>query len=207
VIAVTWDHAHLYAELCDGTVVIGEGNIDVPKHDPSIPIKRVYLQPEAQANPEATEAVAESDFIVLAPGNLFTSTVPNLLVAGIPEALRQTRAPLIYVMNLMTRHGETDGYTASQHVEQIVRYGGRMPDAVLLHDGPIPFGELVSKYEAERSYPVRMDADNLHKMGVKIVKARNVVPEAAFVRVRHDPIRTARALMELFGKLGPTGEK
>lgn len=207
VIAVTWDNAHLYAELCDGTVVIGEGNIDVPKHDSSIPIHRVYLRPEARANPEAVEAIAESDFIVLAPGNLFTSTVPNLLVEGIPEALRDSRAPLIYVMNLMTRHGETDGYTASQHVEQIIRYGGRTPDAVLLHDGPIPFGELVSKYEAEKSYPVSIDVDNLYEMGVKVVKCRNVVPEAAFVRVRHDPVRTARALIELFGKLGVGGQK
>lgn len=203
VIAVTWDHAHLYAELCDGTVVIGEGNIDVPKHDPSIPIKKVYLHPDARANPEAVEAIMESDFIVFAPGNLFTSTVPNLLVTGIPEALRQTKAPLIYVMNLMTRHGETDGYTASQHVEQIIRYGGRAPDALLVHHGSIPFGELVSKYEAEKSYPVRADVENLHRMGVKVVLPRNIVPETAFVRVRHDPARTAKALIELFGRLRP----
>ena len=207
VLAVTWDHAHLHAELCDGAVVVGEGNIDVPKHDPSIPIKRVYLQPQAQANPDAVEAIVESDFVVLAPGNLFTSTVPNLLVSGIPEALRETTAPLVYVMNLMTRHGETDGYTASRHVEQIARYSGRVPDAVLVHKGPIPFGGLVSKYEAEKSYPVRIDTDNLYKMGVKVVKARNIVPEAAFVRVRHDPIRTAKALGGLLGKLGAPGAK
>jgi uncharacterized cofD-like protein len=205
VIAVTWDHVHLYAELCDGAVVIGEGNIDVPKHDPSIPIRRVYLQPEAQANPEAVEAILKSDFVVLAPGNLFTSTIPNLLVKGIPEALQQTNASLIYIMNLMTRYGETDGYTASEHVKQIVHYSrGRVPDAVLVHKGEIPFGELISKYQAEKSYQVGIDIDHLSDMGVRVVTCRNVVPEAAFVRVRHDPDRTARALVELFGKLDST---
>jgi len=201
VLAVTWDHSHLHAELSDSAVVIGEGNIDVPKHDPSIPINRVYLEPRARANPDAVKAILESDFLVLAPGNLFTSTVPNLLVSGIPEALRETTAPLVYVMNLMTRHGETDGYSASRHVEQIIRYGGRVPDAVLVHEGPIPFGELVSKYQAEKSYPVLIDPGNLYGMGVKIVKAWNIVPEAAFVLVRHDPVRTARALVDLFDVL------
>ena len=202
VIAVTWDHAHLHAELSDGTVVIGEGNIDVPKHDPSIPIRRVYLQPQAEANPEAVAAILESDFIVLAPGNLFTSTVPNLLVKGISEALQQTKAPLVYVMNLMTRHGETDGYTAAQHVEQILRYGGRTPEAVLVHEGQLPFDELLLRYKTEKSYQVLVDEENLYNLGVKIVQCWNVAPESAFVRVRHDPARTARALVELFGKLG-----
>lgn len=201
VIAVTWDHAHLYAELADGTLVAGEANIDVPKHDPSIPIQRVYLEPKARANPEATQAILESDFIVLAPGNLYTSTVPNLLVQGIPEALQQARAPLIYVLNLMTRYGETEGYTASQHVEQIVRYGGRVPAAVLVHQGQVP-PELALKYKAEEAYQVRLDVDNLYSMGVAMVKSRDVMSTTSLVR--HDPARTARALIELFGKLGPT---
>ncbi len=200
VIAVTWDHAHLYAELSNGTVVAGEGNIDVRKDDLSIPIKRVYLNPEARANLEAIDAIRESDFVVLAPGNLYTSTLPNLLVQGIPAALQKTKASLIYVVNIMTRHGETDNYAASHHVEQIVRYCGRVPDAVLAHRGQIP-QELASKYEQEHSYPVTVDTENLYKMGVSIVKSRNVMSLTSLVR--HDPARTARALVELFGRLGP----
>jgi uncharacterized cofD-like protein len=198
VIAVTWDHAHLYAELADGTVIAGEANIDVPKHDPSVPIRRVYLEPEARANAEAVEAIMTSDFVVFAPGNLYASTVPNLLVKGIPEALQRTRAPLIYVLNLMTRHGETDGYTASQHVARIARYGGRMPDAVLVHQGQVP-AELALKYRAEEAYQVRLDVDNLYEMGVGVVKSRDVMSTTSLVR--HDPARTARALLELFGEL------
>lgn len=203
VIAVTWDHVHLYAELADGALVAGEANIDVPKHDPSLPIQRVYLEPEARANPEATEAILASDFIVLAPGNLYTSTVPNLLVQGIPEALQQTRAPVIYVLNLMTRYGETEGYTASQHVAQIVRYGGRVPDAVLVHQGQVP-PELALKYKAEEAYQVKLDLDNLYELGVRM-KLRDVMSMTSLVR--HDPARTAKALIELFEELGLTRRK
>jgi uncharacterized cofD-like protein len=200
VIAVTWDHAHLYAELADGMLVAGEANINVPEHDASIPIRRVYLDPPARANPEAVGAILESDFVVFAPGDLYTSTVPNLLVKGIPEALRQTRAPIIYVLNLMTKYGETDDYTASQHVAQIVRYGGRVPDAVLVHQGPVP-DELALKYEEEKARQVMIDTDDLYRLGVKLVKAGGVMSATSLVR--HDPGRTARALLELFEELGP----
>ncbi len=195
VIPVTWDHAHIYAELADGTLIQGEANIDVPKHDPSIPIKRVYLEPQARANPEVSEAIAESDFVVLAPGNLYTSTVPNLLVNGVQEALQQTRAPLIYIVNLMTRYGETDGYTASQHVAQIARYGGRIPDAVLVHQGEIP-ENLLLKYRAEKAHPVEVDVERLYQLGVKVVRCGDVMSTTSLVR--HDPARTASALAELF---------
>lgn len=200
VIAVTWDHAHLYAELADGTLVAGEANINVPEHDASIPIRRVYLDPQARANPEAVEAILASDFIVFAPGDLFTSTIPNLLVKGIPEALRQARAPIIYVLNLMTKYGETDDYTASQHVTQLVRYVDRVPDAVLVHQGPIP-EELALKYEEEKARQVRIDADGLSRLGVKLVKPGDVMSATSLVR--HDPARTAEALLELFEELDP----
>ena len=105
VLAVTWDNSHLYAELADGTLIEGEANIDVPKHDLPIPIQPAYLKPEALANPEAVQAIRESDFIILAPGNLYTSTIPNLLVIGIPEALQTVQVPLIYILNLKTPNG------------------------------------------------------------------------------------------------------
>lgn len=204
VIAVTWDHAHLYAELADGTLVAGEANINVPERDASIPIQRVYLDREAQANPEAAQAILGSDFIVLAPGDLFTSTIPNLLVKGIPEALQQARAPIIYVLNLMTKYGETDDYTASQHVAQLVRYGGRVPDAVLVHQGVVP-AEMALKYEEEKARQVRIDSDNLHHLGVKLVRYGDVMSATSLVR--HDPARTAKALLELFEELSPIKEK
>jgi len=198
VVAVTWDNAHLYAELQDGSIVAGEANIDVPKHDPNVPIKRVYLRPEATANPEATRSITQSDFVVLASGNLYTSTVPNLLVRGIPEALHRAHAPLIYVLNLMTRHGETNGYAASDHVAQIIRYGDRVPDAVLVHEGSIP-DALARKYRREEANQVRVDEHKLYELGVRLVKYGDVMSASSIVR--HDSKRTAKVLFALFDEL------
>lgn len=198
VFPVTWDHAHLYAELADGKIIAGEANISVPEHDAKTPIKRVYLDPQAEANPEAVQALLGSDLVVFAPGDLFTSTIPNLLVKGIPEAIRETRAPVVYILNLMTKHGETDNYTASRHVAQISRYAGRVPDAVLVHQGTVP-PEMALRYEEEKARQVRVDIDDLYRMGVQLVRAEDVMSATSLVR--HDSTRTAKALIELFDDL------
>jgi uncharacterized cofD-like protein len=198
VIAVTWDDAHIYAELENGQIVQGEANIDVPQHDGSVPIKRVYLQPQAQANPEAIAAILDSDYVVFAPGNLYTSSIPNLLVTGIPEALQRTKARVLYVVNLMSRHGETDGYTASEHVATLARYGGRVPDGVLVHHGDVP-AEMLARYAAEKSYRVPVDTARLAEIGVGIVKTADVMSTVSVVR--HDPARTAQSLVALFDEL------
>lgn len=198
VLPVTWDHSHLYAKLADGSVVAGEANISVPAHDGSIPIEYVYLDPQAEANPEAVQALLESDFIVLAPGDLYTSTIPNLLVKGIPEAIQIAHAPVIYVLNLMTKHGETDGFSASHHVAQIIRYSGRVPDAILVHQGAVP-PEMALKYEEEKARQVHIDIDHLYRMGVKLITAGDVMSATSLVR--HDSARTAKALLEVFKEL------
>lgn len=198
VIPVTWDHAHLCAQLADGSTVRGEANIDVPKHDPSIPIEAVYLEPSAEANPRAVDAILDSDFLVFAPGNLYTSTIPNLLVGGMAEAVQRTSGAVVYVANLMTCRGETDGYTVSRHVAEIAGYGGRTPDAVLVHEGWVP-PELVDRYQAEGSYQVQVDTEALSDMGVSVVLARDVTSTKSLVR--HDPDRTATALSDIFTKL------
>jgi len=198
VLPVTLDHASLHATLADGSSVTGEANIDLPQHDTSIPIAQVYLAPKARANPEAIHAIATSEFIVLAPGNLFTSTIPNFLVQGIPEALQNAKAPLIGILNLMTVPGETAGYTASKHISEITRYAGRVPDAVLLHDGAVP-PHLRRKYRSEEAAQVEIDLDELRRTGVKTIKRGDVMSAKSFVR--HDADRTAAALMELFSEL------
>ena len=195
VVPVTWDHSHLFAQLADGRVIEGEANIDVPEHDASVPIERVYLEPAARANPEAVGAIQESDFVVIAPGDLYTSILPNLLVEGIPEALRRTRARLIYVVNLMTRYGETWGYSAGRHVEEIIRYGGRAPDVVLAHKGDIP-EELALRYEKEAAHRVDLDVEALYELGVGIIQTADIASSSSLVR--HDPERTGLALAAIF---------
>jgi uncharacterized cofD-like protein len=198
VIPVTWDHAHLFAELSDGSLVEGEANINAPRECSDAPISRVYLSPEASANPRALQAIRTADYVVLAPGDLYTSTLPNLLVSGVSEALQETRARLVYVMNLMSRTSETRGYTGARHVERIAEYGGRVPDAVLAHAGAVP-DEVIRRYEAEQAHPIEPDAAALYALGVGRVVQEPVASAASLVR--HDPARTAAALLRLFGEL------
>jgi uncharacterized cofD-like protein len=195
VLPVTWDDSHLYAELENGEIVQGEANIDVPKHDASVPIRRVFLEPKATANPDAVRAIKESDFVVLAPGDLFTSTVANLLVSGVEQALSETSAPLVYVLNLMTKYGETTGYSASSHVKEIARYAGRVPDVVLAHDGTIP-ASLIERYREEAAHPVQLDEAELLALGVKTVHQADLTSSLSLLR--HDPERTAQALLDVF---------
>jgi uncharacterized cofD-like protein len=197
VVPVTWDHVHLCAELADGRIIEEEANIDVPKHDPSIPIARVFLKPQPRPNPEALHALAEAGAIVLAPGDLYTSTLPNLLVPGIAEAIARSPAPLYYVLNLMTKRGETQGYAASRHVAEIRRYAGRVPDVLLVHAGPVP-NEMAQRYLAEAAAPVALDEAELRALGVLKIRTRPVMSPAS--KARHDPERTARALLELFAE-------
>jgi uncharacterized cofD-like protein len=206
VIAVTWDDVHIYARLADGSILKGEANIDVPAHDPTIPIVELYLEPRAKSSIQAIEAINNADFILLAPGDLYTSSIPNLLVEGISEAIRASNAPLIYVLNLMTKLGETNGYSASRHVEEIVKYGGRVPDAVLVHKGTIP-ENLAQKYKLEHAHEVVIDAENLYKLGVKYIKFSNIMSSQSLVR--HDPERVGKALVDLFNELsvGTTDKK
>lgn len=198
VLPVSWDQVHLCAELANGQIIEEEAHIDVPRHDPSIPIRRVFLQPEATPNPEALAAIAETDFIVLAPGDLYTSTLPNLLVQGVPEALHRSRAKLIYVLNLMTKRGETLGYPASRHVEEIIRYAGRVPDAVLVHRGELPEA-MAQRYLAEEARPVELDDREVQALGVPLVWPAPVMSSAS--KARHDPDRTGTALIALFAAL------
>jgi uncharacterized cofD-like protein len=214
VLPVTWDHAHLIAHLDDGSIVEGEAAIDArcqslrlhsapDEKDPVQPaIGSVHLEPPAVANPEAITSIETCDFVILAPGDLYTSTIPNLLVDGIPQAIASSRAPLVYVMNLMTKPGETDGFTASQHVERIERYLGRVPDALLVHRGRPP-ADLLHRYELEGAEPVAVDDERLAALGVGEIFRRDIMSAASLVR--HDPARTAAALLGIIQRLEATG--
>ena len=93
--------------------LIGETDIDIPKHDGRLKIKRVWLKPAVKINPEAAKEIKTADLIIIGPGDLYTSLIPNLLIKGLKESLKQTKAKTVYFVNLMTKHGETDGFKAS----------------------------------------------------------------------------------------------
>ncbi len=129
----------LTASLQSGAIIRGEHAIDVPEsRDPNDRITRLWHEPQAQANPEAVAAILAADVVTIGPGDLFTSILATLAVSGIAEALRASRARKIYICNLMTKPGETSGFSVADHVREIIRYIGQdVLDTVVLSDTPV----------------------------------------------------------------------
>jgi uncharacterized cofD-like protein len=191
VLPSTLDDVVLHAQLEDGGHVSGQSTITAAERLP----RRVWLTPEApRALPRAVAAFARTDLVVLGPGSLYTSIIPNLLVPEIREALRATKARVVYVCNVMTQPGETDGYTAADHLEALHRHGlAGVVDIVVVNDAPVSV-EAAASYERLSAHPVRIDEERLKTLGVRVVRAP-VAAESDVVR--HDPDRLSQALLRL----------
>lgn len=203
VLPVTNENVQLLADFDDGATVKGESEIAEYKKDMRRRIKRVYLSPEHPAALGAClDAIREADLIVLGPGSLYTSVIPNLLVSGISEAIHASDAVKVYVMNLMTQIGETAGYTAVDHVRALFDHGGEgLFDYTLVNDLPIP-PEAREEYLREGAVPIEADEAALAALGVSVRYA----PVALWQRslVRHDPDALAAALRTLYREASPT---
>lgn len=184
VMPATTDDVRLCAELEDGTLIRGETNIDVRKVKPELRIRRVFLTPEATVYPPAAEAIRNAHILVIGPGDLYSSLIPNLLVRGVPEAVRECRGVRIYVCNLMTKHGETDGFAASDFVAGVSAYlgGPGILDYMVVNSGSFP-SALLEKYALEQAYPVYLDLERCKSMVPKIVPG-DLVSKGSLVR--HD---------------------
>jgi uncharacterized cofD-like protein len=196
VLPVTLGDATLCARLADGHEIRGETDIDVRKAHHDVPIREVYLSPSAPANPAALEAIAAADLIVLGPGDLYTSVIPNLLVDGIADTLRRSSGRRVYVCNVMTKHGETDDFAASDFIREINRYlGGEdiLDCAVLNYHESLP-RELYERYKREGAEPVSIDLGRCYE-SVRQLAIRPLT--ATGVLVRHDPARLAETLIDL----------
>ncbi len=196
VLPVTASDVHLEATFENGTVVRGESNIFKFKKQQDCRVQSVRLLPEHPAPlPAVPEAIRNADLIVLGPGSLYTSIIPNLLVDGVCQALRESRALKIYVCNIMTQDGETEGYTASDHVKAIFDHAGPgLFSLCLLNSAPLP-ENLQAQYRAEGAEPLRIDFSELNAMGVEAVLAPLVSNDSDFAR--HDPDLLARTLLQL----------
>lgn len=131
VLPATLDDANIYAVLENEQVIEGEPNIDVPKHNGNLKIKKVYLKPRARAFPKALDAIKKADLITIGPGDLYSSLAHILLIEGIPEAIRKSKAKKVYICNLMTKHGETNNFTVSDFVSEIEKLLGGPLDFVI----------------------------------------------------------------------------
>jgi uncharacterized cofD-like protein len=181
----------LRAEFADGTWVEGESRIAAARR----PVRAVCLQPaDPPALPQAVAAIAAADVVVIGPGSLYTSLIPNLLVREIAGALAETRARVVLVANLMTEPGETDGYSVADHVSAIRRHAAQVPiHDVLLNTSPIP-GAFVSRYGARGAHPVRMDGTAVKALGARPIE-RDLLGDGD--KIRHDPQKLARTILDL----------
>jgi uncharacterized cofD-like protein len=184
----------LCAEMSDGEVISGESDISRAGKK----VQRVFLKPgDAMPLPEAVAAIKSADAVIIGPGSLYTSLIPNLLVKGISEALAHTAALRIYVCNVMTQPGETDGYTASDHLKAILEHTGEhVVDAVVVHNGEIP-AESAQKYREQGQYSVVADTDSLQSLDVVPVAAPLVCTTDL---VRHDSKRLAQTILDLINR-------
>lgn len=192
VIPVTLDNVHLGVTLENGDQIVGETDIDIPKHDANIPIRDAFLLGGGRLNPRAKEAIENSDYVIIGPGDLYTSIIPNLLCVGMFDALRSTHAKVIYVCNIMTKHGETDGFCVEDFVRVVEQHVGEgRIDYVLVNNGELR-ADLLAKYETECKRPVRLvNRDSLLRKGIKLVE-RDFTSETDYIR--HDPRKLARTL-------------
>jgi len=187
----------LKAELASGRVVRGETRISRSRER----IRRVSLEPRrVRPLAGALEAIRQADLILLGPGSLYTSIIPNLLVAGVADAIRNSRATRVYVANIMTQPGETDGFSVTDHVRAIYEHaGGRIFDWVIVNNRAIS-PRLLRRYRAEGAEPVGADVGELQKLGLRCV-FDNLVEEGGVVR--HNAARLTRLLLEEFVERKP----
>ena len=195
VIPSTLENVALVAEHKDGTTTEGEAQIP-ERHTP---IKRVYLKPgDPQATPDAIKAIYDSDIIVLGPGSLYTSIIPNLLVKEITDAVVESQAPKIYVCNVMTQFGETDGFSAFDHVKNLLEHSNpKIINYCVVNVSKIA-DDLLFKYRQENAYQVRTDSDRIRKLGYRVIEDMIVSESTDFIR--HDPKVLSRIIMRLAKK-------
>ena len=205
VLPVTTDDIHLRAQFEDGSEVVGESTIAEAKVERLSRIKRVELVPkDATALPACIEAIEEADMIVLGPGSLYTSIIPNLLVNGVSEAVLNSDAVKLYVCNVMTQPGETEGYTVSEHISEIFKHsGGKLFDQCLINIEPAD-PTVLERYSKRGAEIVREDAAAALQLGVNLLRGH--IAAGVNNLARHDSDKLASEVMRIFYENAPTRE-
>ncbi|MDD9148095.1 MULTISPECIES: gluconeogenesis factor YvcK family protein [unclassified Sporolactobacillus] len=185
----------LGAVMNDGSIVEGESRI--PQVNKKI--KRVFLKPDdIRPLPESVKAIREADMITLGPGSLYTSVVPNLLVPGLAAEICRSGARKVYVCNVMTQKGETDGFSASDHVAVMNRHVGKpFIDTIIVNNKPIA-PDILKRYAAEDAEPVSVDREKLEAEGINVISAPLI--KTAEGVIRHNEAAIASLLMTLFSE-------
>jgi len=192
VVPATLDRTDLVADLADGREIVGEAAIGRA----GVPIRRLRLVRPARAYPVAVEAIARADLILMGPGSLYTSTICNLLVEGIADAMARAPGEKMVVMNLMTEPGETDRLTASDHLSALADHVNLRQFHAVVVNSELPPPEIIARYKEEGSEPVLDDLRGAKARGLRVIRAPllELVEIEGKTTVKHDPHKLARIL-------------
>jgi uncharacterized cofD-like protein len=204
IIPVTLEKTNLVATYENGKQVLGEHEIDEPSDKVGkSKIADLQVFPKISVNKDALTAIRTADLIILGPGDFYTSILPNIIVDGIAHEIVKSQGKVAFIMNLMTKYGQTIGYRASTFVSEINKYLGKEPDIVLINSVRKIPGSILKKYEAEKAELVR---DDLKKTKIKVVRkqliSNNIYKKSKsdkLVRslIRHDSEKLAKAVVDL----------
>lgn len=213
VIPSSLDKVELYAQLENGIIVKGEDSIDTlgkNLQNPTRKIEKIWCAPEAKANPQAIKAVKESDFIILGPGDLHTSILPNFLARGLKQAAVKSKAKKIFILNLMTKRGQTDNFKASDFIKEMYQNAALSFDFIVVNNGKLNPKAVLLYKKLEKVRPVEDDLDDLNKDAIikkaKVIRA-NLVDQKIYKKnpadkinrslIRHDPQKLGKILFEI----------
>lgn len=188
VLPATLEHVTLGARMADGSTIYGETSI----RRYGSKIGQLFLTPECMPIPETLEAITEADAIIIGPGSLYTSIIPNLLVNGVADAIAASNAVTFYISNIMTEQGETDGFDAADHLQVIVNHiGQQIIDFVIVNTGDIDEPRL-SRYREEQAVPVRVSGNEIENLGIQVIEADLVSDDRV---AWHDSDKLAAVIM------------
>jgi len=197
VLPITTDRVTLVAELTDGTNLYGESAIDLPRGQDRKRIKRTFLVPHhgdrIKVYPPVVSAIKKADLIIVGPGDLYTSITPNFLIQGVPEALQRSPARISYILNIMTKYGETDDFSARDFIRKAEKSMGRQVDTVVANN-TMPGPELLKEYRKQKAQPVRLDVND--RLGKRRVVKSDVLSQTGGI-IRHDPAKLSDLIVSL----------
>jgi uncharacterized cofD-like protein len=203
ILPITTKNIELVAEYDDGQVITGEHEIDEPKHKGGKKIIKLSTKPKADIYPEAKKAIEKASLIILGPGDLYTSILPNLVINGVKKAIKQTKAKIIYIVNLMTRYSQTHNFSAQDHINEVEKYLDHQLDYVFFNNRPIP-EKVLRLYQKEKGFPVKNDLkEKKHYQLIKkdfLAPAVRIKPKGDALQrsyLRHNPQKLAKAVATL----------
>jgi len=191
----------LAAKYSTGRTIISEHKIETHRLKSKERIIKLYTIPQASINPDVRQAIQTADLIIFAPGDLYNSLIANLVIKGVKTAIKQSKAKLVYIVNLMTLNSQTHNFTAKDHLREIEKYSGKKVDKIIINQQPIP-QSIIKAYQQQQEYPVKDDLQNNNKVIRKNLLAQSTYqkPKSDTLKrslLRHDSKKLANVLIKL----------